>query len=101
MLAIGKGELTKEAAEEFLNSYGDFGETVTEADIAELGAVLNTLREVTCGALEGADTVAGATVAAVAAGSSTPIYIQPFLYAVIRLVFSLLSCYRFQKLLHL
>ena len=48
--------------------YGDFSETVTATEIAELGTILDTLTGITCDALQGADTVAGVTVELVAAG---------------------------------
>ena len=49
--------------------YGDFSETATGPEIAELGTILDTLTGITCDALEGAETVAGVTVTLVAAGT--------------------------------
>lgn len=61
--------MTKANAEKFLEVYGNFAETMTAPEIAELGAVLDTLTGTTCGALEGADTLAGVAVQTVAAGT--------------------------------
>ena len=64
-----RSPLTMADAKEILKGYGDFEESPTQQQIVALSTILELLVETACGAIDGADTLAGVGTEVIAAGT--------------------------------